>query len=137
MKIHRDRSTDKEILRKYFFTYFIVLFIPLVICCTYYIRMLYVISEDDIREKKTELLHSVELVDNFMGELDSFGGMLAGLPAVNIFRFQDKALEFPNTHEVDNLQDKLFNPTQINSSVFGYFLFFLCFFIICIILLYY
>lgn len=124
MKIHRDRSTDKEILRKYFFTYFIVLFIPLVICCTYYIRMLYVISEDDIKAKKTELLHSVELVDNFMGELDSFGGMLAGLPAVNIFRFQDKALEFPNTHEVDNLQDKLFNPTQINSSVFGYFLFF-------------
>ena len=124
MIIHKKRSTDKEILRKYFFTYLIVLFIPLVICCSYYVRMLYVISEDDIREKKTELLHSVELVDDFMEELDSFAGMLAGSPAVNIFRFQDKALTFPNTHEVNNLQDKLFNPTRINSSVFGYYLFF-------------
>lgn len=124
MKNRQTRSTDKEILRKYFFTYFIVLFIPLVICCTYYIRMLYVISQDDIREKKTELLHSVELVDGFMEELDSFSGMLAGLPAVNIFRFQDKVLEFPNTHEVSDLQDKLINPTRINSAVFGYFLFF-------------
>ncbi|MBQ3890220.1 MAG: hypothetical protein II740_02585, partial [Lachnospiraceae bacterium] len=80
MIIHKKRSTDKEILRKYFFTYLIVLFIPLVICCSYYVRMLYVISEDDIREKKTELLHSVELVDDFMEELDSFAGMLAGSP---------------------------------------------------------
>ena len=124
MKVHKKRSTDKEILRKYFFTYFIVLFIPLVICCSYYVRMLYVIGEDDIRQKKTEMLHSVELADSFFKELDSFGGMLAGSPAVNIFRFQDKALEFPNTHEVNNLQDKLFNPTQINSSVFGYYIFF-------------
>ena len=57
-----------------------------------------------------------------MEELDSFSGMLAGLPAVNIFRFQDKVLEFPNTNEVKNLQDKLFNPTRINSSVYGYYI---------------
>lgn len=124
MKIRKKRTTDKDILRKYFFTYFIVLFIPLVICCSYYIRMLYVISEDDIREKKNEVLHSVELVDDFMEELDSFSGMLAGLPAVNIFRFQDKVLTFPNTNEVRELQDKLINPTRINSSVFGYYIFF-------------
>ncbi len=124
MKINQKRSTDRSILRKYFFTYFLVLFIPLVICCSYYVRMLSVISEDSIREKKTELLHNYELVDGFMNELESMGDMLAGLPAVNIFRFQDKVLKFPNTHEVNDLQDKLFNPTQINSSVFGYYLFF-------------
>ncbi len=124
MMIHQKKSTDRAILRKYFFTYLIVLFIPLVICCSYYIRMLSVISEDDIREKKSELLHSYELVDSFTEELESLGDMLAGLPAVNIFRFQDKVLRFPNTHEVNDLQDKLFNPTQINSHIFGYFLFF-------------
>lgn len=124
MHILSKRSTDKEILLQYFFTYFIVLFIPLVICCSYYVRMLSVISEDEIREKKTELLHSAVLVDSFVGELDSFAGMLAGSPAVNIFRFQDKVLEFPNTNEVKNLQDKLFNPTRINSYVYGYYLFF-------------
>ena len=124
MKNRKTRSTDKEILKQYFFTYLIVLFIPLVLCCIYYVRMLYVIGEDDIRAKKTELLHNVELVENFMGELESFADTLAASPAVNIFRFRDKALEFPNTHEVNNLQDKLFNPTQINSSVYGYFIFF-------------
>ena len=118
MKNGKTRSTDKEILKQYFFTYLIVLFIPLVLCCIYYVRMLYVIGEDDIRAKKTELLHNVELVENFMGELESFADTLAASPAVNIFRFRDKALEFPNTHEVNNLQDKLFNPTQINSSVY-------------------
>nr|WP_292161632.1 response regulator transcription factor [Butyrivibrio sp.] len=124
MRRNKKRSTDKQILLQYFLTYFIVLFIPLVICCSYYVRMLSVISEDDIREKKTELIHNATLVDDFMEELDSFSGMLAGLPAVNIFRFQDKVLEFPNTNEVKNLQDKLFNPTRINSSVYGYYIFF-------------
>ena len=124
MRRNKKRSTDKQILLQYFLSFFIVLFIPLVICCSYYVRMLSVISEDDIREKKTELIHNATLVDDFMEELDSFSGMLAGLPAVNIFRFQDKVLEFPNTNEVKNLQDKLFNPTRINSSVYGYYIFF-------------
>lgn len=124
MKKHRKRSVDKEILRQYFFTYFIVLFIPLMICCGYYARMLFLIGEDDIREKKTELQHSAELVDNFMEELAYLADMLAGLPDVNIFRFRENVLEFPNTHEVNDLQDKLFNPTQINRSIFACFLFF-------------
>lgn len=124
MKKHRKRSIDKEILRQYFFTYFIVLFIPLLICCSYYVRMLSVISEDDIRAKKTELVHSAELVDNFMEEIAYLADMLAGLPDVNIFRFRENVLEYPNTHEVIALQDKLFNPTQINQSIFACFLFF-------------
>lgn len=124
MKKYRKRSVDKAILQQYFFTYFIVLFIPLLICCSYYVRMLSVISEDDIREKKTELLHSAELVDSFMEELADLADMLAGLPDVNIFRFRENVLEYPNTHEVIELRNKLFDVTQINRSVFAYFLFF-------------
>ncbi len=124
MKVHQKKSTDKAILRKYFFTYFIVLFIPLLICCSYYVRMISVISDDDIREKRSELLHGAELVEDFTGDLASFADMLAGLPAVNIFRFQDAVFQFPNTHEVNDLQEKLINPTRINSSVFDYYLFF-------------
>ncbi|MCR2050050.1 AraC family transcriptional regulator [Acetatifactor muris] len=124
MKKRRKRSIDKNILHQYFFTYFIVLFIPLLLCCNYYVRMISVISEDDIREKKTELLHNAELVDGFIEELTYLADMLAGLPEVNIFRFQENVLEDPNTHKVIDLRDKLFNPTQINRSVFAYFLFF-------------
>ena len=115
---------DKAILHQYFFTYFIVLFIPLLLCCNYYVRILSVISEDDIRAKKTELLHSAELVDDFIEELTYLADMLVGLPDVNIFRFKENVLEYPNTHEVISLRDKLFNPTQINQSVFAFFLFF-------------
>lgn len=124
MKKHRKKRIDKAILHQYFFTYFIVLFIPLFLCCNYYVRMISVISEDDIREKKTELLHSVELVEDFIEELTYLADMLAGLPEVNIFRFQENVLEDPNTHKVIDLRDKLFNPTQINRSIFAYFLFF-------------
>ena len=115
---------DKTILHQYFFTYFIVLFIPLLLCCNYYVRILSVISEDDIRARKTELLHSAELVDDFIEELTYLADMLVGLPDVNIFRFKENVLEYPNTHEVISLRDKLFNPTQINQSVFAFFLFF-------------
>ncbi|MCI9141471.1 MAG: helix-turn-helix transcriptional regulator [Lachnospiraceae bacterium] len=124
MKKHRKRGIDKAILHQYFFTYFIVLFVPLLLCCNYYVRMISVISEDDIREKKTELLHSAELVDDFIEELTYLADMLVGLPDVNIFRFQENVLEDPNTHKVIDLRNKLFNPTQINRSVFSYFLFF-------------
>lgn len=124
MKKHGKRGMDKAILHQYFFTYFIVLFIPLLLCCNYYVRILSVISEDDIRAKKTELLHSAELVDDFIEELTYLADMLVGLPDVNIFRFKENVLEYPNTHEVISLRDKLFNPTQINQSVFAFFLFF-------------
>ena len=124
MKKHGKRGMDKTILHQYFFTYFIVLFIPLLLCCNYYVRILSVISEDDIRAKKTELLHSAELVDDFIEELTYLADMLVGLPDVNIFRFKENVLEYPNTHEVISLRDKLFNPTQINQSVFAFFLFF-------------
>lgn len=124
MKKHRKRSIDKAILHQYFFTYFIVLFIPLLLCCNYYVRMISVISEDDIREKKTELLHSAEQVNDFIEELTYLADMLAGLPEVNIFRFQENVLEDPNTHKVIDLRDKLFNAAQINRSIFAYFLFF-------------
>lgn len=124
MKKHGKRGMDKTILHQYFFTYFIVLFIPLLLCCNYYVRILSVISEDDIRARKTELLHSAELVDDFIEELTYLADMLVGLPDVNIFRFKENVLEYPNTHEVISLRDKLFNPTQINQSVFAFFLFF-------------
>ncbi len=124
MKKRGKRGMDKTILHQYFFTYFIVLFIPLLLCCNYYVRILSVISEDDIRARKTELLHSAELVDDFIEELTYLADMLVGLPDVNIFRFKENVLEYPNTHEVISLRDKLFNPTQINQSVFAFFLFF-------------
>nr|WP_297864746.1 response regulator transcription factor [uncultured Acetatifactor sp.] len=124
MKKRKKRGIAKAILRQYFFTYFIVLFIPLLICCNYYIRILSVISEDDILQKKTELLHSAELVDDLIEELTYLADMLAGLPDVNIFRFQENVLQYPNTHKVNDLQDTLFNPTQINQSIFACFLFF-------------
>ena len=124
MKKHGKKGMDKAILHQYFFTYFIVLFIPLLLCCNYYVRILSVISEDDIRAKKTELLHSAELVDDFIEELTYLADMLVGLPDVNIFRFKENVLEYPNTHEVISLRDKLFNPTQINQSIFAFFLFF-------------
>ena len=124
MKKHGKKGMDKAILHQYFFTYFIVLFIPLLLCCNYYVRMLSVISEDDIRARKTELLHSAELVDDFIEELTYLADMLVGLPDVNIFRFKENVLEYPNTHEVISLRDKLFNPTQINQSIFAFFLFF-------------
>lgn len=70
------------------------------------------------------MVHSAGLVDNFIEELTYLADMLAGLPDVNIFRFRENVLEDPNTHEVIELRDKLFNATQVNRYIFAYFLFF-------------
>ena len=61
------KKKDKKLLKQYLVTYIIVLIIPLIICSSYYIRVLSVISADDMKAKQEELHHSVGkiLTDQF------------------------------------------------------------------------
>ena len=52
------KKKDKKLLRQYLVTYIIVLIIPLIICSSYYIRVLSVITADDMQAKQEELHHS-------------------------------------------------------------------------------
>lgn len=45
------KKKDKKLLRQYLVTYIIVLIIPLIICSSYYIRVLSVITADDMQAK--------------------------------------------------------------------------------------
>lgn len=124
MKRWIKRDDDKNTLRQYLITYFIVLFIPLLICCSYYGRMIAVISEDDIQTRKTGLEHSAVQIDALMEELSYLADTLAGMPDVNLFRFRKETLQYPDTYRVIELQKKLLNVEKLNRSVFSYFIFF-------------
>lgn len=118
------KKKDKKLLRQYLLTYITVLITPLIICSSYYIRVLSVISADDIKARKEELHHSVVRINTLMDEVSSLAESLAGQNDVNLFRFQNNVLEYPNTYDVIDLQKKLLNIRKVNQSVFSYYIFF-------------
>lgn len=124
MKKRGRKIRGRNILYHYLITYFIVLFIPLLLCSSYYIRIISVISHDDIREKQRELEHSAALVDTMMDEMFCLADSLAGQTDVNLFRFGKSVLRYPNTHSAIDLRRKLLDVGTINQSVFAYFIFF-------------
>lgn len=108
------KKKDKKLLRQYLVTYIIVLIIPLIICSSYYIRVLSVITADDMQAKQEELHHSAVRINTLMDEVRSLAESLAGQTDVNLFRFQKNVVEYPNTYEVIDLQKKLLNVKNIN-----------------------
>lgn len=123
LKIHKKHDTH-TILYQYMMTYFIVLFIPLLICNIYYIRIVSVISNDDVQTRKTELQHASVLVDKMLDEFSYLGDSLAANPGVNSFKRVSTAFGCPNSYAVYKLQTILPDLYQINQSVFDYYIFF-------------
>lgn len=117
-------KTSRSVLSHYLITYFIVLFIPLLICCSYYIRMISAIGEDDILMEKEELEHAAVLVDTMLEDFSYLGDTLAGNIKVNTFRNMADAFEYPNTWKLIEMQETLPEMYQINPSVFDYYIFF-------------
>lgn len=118
------KSNDHTILYQYMMTYFMVLFIPLFICCAYYIRMILVISDDDIQVQKIELKHAALLVDTMLDEVSSLGDSLASNTGVNSFKRLSVAFNGPNSYKVYELHALLPDLSQINQSIFDYYIFF-------------
>ncbi|PPK78514.1 AraC-like DNA-binding protein [Lacrimispora xylanisolvens] len=118
------KSRAHTILYQFMVTYFIVLFIPLLICSGYYIRMISVIGNDDIQSRKTELTHAAVLVDTMLDEVSYLGDSLASNTGVNTFKRISAAFEGPNSYEVYELHKMLPDLYAINQSIFDYFIFF-------------
>lgn len=118
------KFNDNAILHQYMLTYFIVLFIPLLICCVYYVRMISVISDDDIQERKTELKHAAVLMDTMLDEFSYLGDSLASNKGVNSFKNVTTAFGSPNSYKIYELHTLLPDLYEINQSVFDYYIFF-------------
>ena len=104
--ILRKIKQDK-IFWYYLLTYLVVLFIPMLICCFYYIYMLSLIAEDDIRAKESELSHAVVLVDNVLDEFEYLGDSIAANSYVNGFSRRTNVFDYPNTYRVYELRASL------------------------------
>ncbi|MDK2964684.1 MULTISPECIES: helix-turn-helix transcriptional regulator [Lacrimispora] len=118
------KSKAHTILYQFMVTYFIVLFIPLLICSVYYIRMISVIGNDDIQTRKTELKHAAVLVDTMLNEFSYLGDSLASNTGVNSFKRISDAFDGPNSYKVYELHNMLPDLYAINQSIFDYFIFF-------------
>jgi len=117
-------NKNHTILYQYMMTYFVVLFIPLLICSMYYVRMVSVISDDDVQTRKMELQHTAVLVDNMLDEFSYLGDSIAANTGVNSFKRESVAFGCPNSYTVYKLQKTLPDLNQISQSIFDYFLFF-------------
>lgn len=118
------KSKAHTILYQFMVTYFIVLFIPLLICSGYYIRMISVIGNDDIQSRKTELTHAAVLVDTMLDEVSYLGDSLATNTGVNTFKRISDAFDGANSYQVYELHKMLPDLYAVNQSIFDYFIFF-------------
>lgn len=118
------KSKAHTILYQFMVTYFIVLFIPLFICSGYYVRMISVISNDDVQTRKNELKHAAVLVDTMLDEFSYLGDSLASNSSVNSFKRITTAFGSPNSYKIYELHDELPDLYQINQSIFDYYIFF-------------
>lgn len=120
----KRKNSERSLLRDYLVGYIIVLFIPLVICSFFYQNMIRTISEDDVLKKKSDLEHSMALVDTVMNELGYLGDSLATNAAVNRFKRVEEPFAYPRSYEINKLQAQLPELYQINPSIFDYYIFF-------------
>lgn len=120
----KKRKGKKDIFYRYLLTYFAVLFVPLVICSVYCVRMLYIIGRDDVQSYEADLKHSAVLVENMLDGIYDMGNMLAVNPEVQVFQYKKDVFEYPNSYGINELQNALPETYEINQSVFGYFFFF-------------
>lgn len=118
------RGKQNRIFWFYLLTYLIVLFVPMIITCLYYINMLRLIAEDDRKEKNTELTHAAVLMDNQLDELEDLGDTIATNSFVNTFRNRNTVFDYPNSYRVYELCASLPDLYQVGQSVFEYFIFF-------------
>ncbi len=127
-RVKMDRALENgkknRIFQFYLLTYLIVLFIPMIITCLYYINMLRLIAEDDRNEKDTELTHAAVLMDNRLDELEALGDTIATNSFVNTFRNRSTVFDYPNSYRVYELCASLPDLYQGGQSVFEYFIFF-------------
>lgn len=120
----KRKNSERSLLRYYLVGYIIVLFIPLAICSFFYQNMIRTISEDDVLKKKSDLEHSMALVDTVMNELGYLGDSLATNAAVNRFKRVEDPFAYPRAYEINKLQAQLPELYQINPSIFDYYIFF-------------
>lgn len=120
----RKKGDKNSILLAYLRTYLIVLFIPLVICSLYSIRVLTIIEEDDMSKIVDEYGHSVESVDTFLAEVESIGRLIADNARVRQFIGRTDCFSYPNLYKIIELQNVLSDISFSNKYIFDYFIFF-------------
>lgn len=121
----RRKITDKNnMLFGYLRTYLIVLFIPLVICSLYSIRVLTIVEEDDIAKIVKEYGHSAESVDTFLNEVEGIGRSIADNATVRAFAGKTSCFTYPNLYKIIELQKALSNISFMNEYIYDYFIFF-------------
>lgn len=117
------RNKRWNVLHYYLITYLLVLFVPLVICCVYYIRVISMISEDDIKRNEMELRHASVSVDSMLDEITYLGHILASNAGVNIYEKIKQPFAYANAYKITELQNSLPN-LLLDRSVFDYGIFF-------------
>ena len=86
--------------------------------------MISVISEDDIRNKETELKQAAVLIDTMQDEFSHLGDLLTLNREVNNFKSTSSGFIYPNSYKIIELRRMLPDLYQINQSIFDYYIFF-------------
>lgn len=119
-----QKRKEDRVFKHYFIMYFLVLLIPMIICCTYYSYMFFVINADDISSRKNDLVHAAARFDAVASEVAHLADSLVSKAEVNIFKNMTDVMVYPNTHKINELQTALPDLYHDNQEMYNYFIFF-------------
>ena len=77
----------------------------MIICCTYYSYMFFVINEDDISSRKNDLVHAAARFDAVASETVRLADSLVSKAEVNKFKNMTDVMAYPNTYKINELRD--------------------------------
>ncbi len=116
--------TKKNLLLKYFATYFLVMLFPLIIGYAYYINTYRIVYSDAISENNILLKQASSILEQRFEEANSISGQIVANSLVNAFQGMRKPLEYPNSYSIIRTRDSLTNYNTSNKFISNYFIFF-------------
>lgn len=122
--MRKINNTENNIVLGFLRTYLIVLFIPLVICSLYCIRILSIIEEDDTSKAEEEIRYSAASVDSLLSEVEGIGKLLVENEYVKRYANRENGFVYPRTYKIIELQDSLLDISFTNDYIYDYFIYF-------------
>jgi hypothetical protein len=122
--MNQQRHIGGRLLASFFFTYFIVLIIPIMLAVTFYQEALRVVQRDIEVENQALLTQASEILDARVEELHNIATQLVSSSQVQTLRYLSDPFTYPNTTRIVNARSTMTKYSAYYDFIFDYLLFF-------------
>lgn len=117
-KFHNSRPI------KLFITYFLILFVTLLLSCIYYFKTIHVIRTDALEQNTSLLLQTGSVLQLQLDEFEKICQQLSVTPSVSSFKYITNAYRYPHSYKILSTRNSLPDHKYTNKMLSDYFIFF-------------